>query len=173
MTPAAAPAPEPDSIIGVGSAAPAFSLHDTPHSRISLEDLRGRPIVLIFYVADWHPAAAEQLRQLEELRLTLGDDAPAFLGISIDATWSHGAFARDLGVGFPLLADDQPPGGVAQAYGVDSSETGRSRRAIVVVDGAGVVRWSGAFPEALNPGVDGILSALDAIRDQGRASAHG
>ena len=56
-----------------GWIAPPFSLRDSPHSSLSLDDLRGGPVVLVFYVADWHPVAAEQLRQLEELRPMLGE----------------------------------------------------------------------------------------------------
>src|SRR5262249_46463502 len=85
------------------------------------------------------------------------------LGISVDATWSHQAFARASGLGFPLLADDAPPGAVARAYGVFVPETGRSRRALFVIDREGVVRWSATFPDALDPGVDGVLSALEAL----------
>lgn len=155
------------STVRPGTVAPPFALNDSPHSRISLRDLRGRPVVLVFYVADWHPVAAEQLRHLEDLRTRIGDGGPALIGISIDATWSHAAFARDLGIEFPLLADDQPPGAVARAYGVDSIETGRSRRAVVVIDAAGIVRWSAVFPDALNPGLDGILTALEAFAAPG------
>jgi peroxiredoxin len=161
------------STVRPGSVAPPFSLNDSPHSRISLRDLRGRPAVLVFYVADWHPVAAEQLRQLEVLRTRLGDGAPALIGISIDATWSHAAFARDLEIKFPLLADDQPPGAVARAYGVDSTETGRGRRAVIVIDAAGIVRWSAVFPDALNPGLDGILTALEALAAPGETSPSG
>jgi peroxiredoxin len=161
------------STVRPGSVAPPVSLNDSPHSRISLRDLRGRRSVRVFYVADWHPVAAEQLRQLEDLRTRIGDGGPALIGISIDATWSHAAFARDLGIEFPLLADDRPPGAIARAYGVDSTDTGRSRRAIVVIDAGGIVRWSAVFPDALNPGLDGILTALEAFAAPGETSPSG
>ena len=153
----------PASLISPGSVAPAFSLADSPHSRLALDDLRGRPVVLAFYVADWHPVATEQLRQYEELRSTLDGADLTIVGISVDAIWSHVAFADALQIRFPLLSDDEPPGAVARAYGVQSSEMGRSRRALVVIDGVGIVRWSAIFPDAVNPGVDGILSALEVI----------
>ncbi|HEU0236166.1 MAG TPA: peroxiredoxin family protein [Candidatus Limnocylindrales bacterium] len=156
-----------DGPIAPGSDAPPFSLRDTPHSRVRLEDYRGRALVLVFHVADWHPVATAQLTRLRDLVTELGRLNAAVVAISTDATWSHEAFARDIDIAFPLLADDEPPGATASAYRVHDRATGRSRRAIVVVDHAGVVRWSATFPDAVDPGVDGVLSALEALRRAG------
>jgi hypothetical protein len=46
---------------------------------------------------------------------------------------------------------------------VYSAASGRSERALFVLDPSGTVVWSGTFPDAVNPGVAGILSALEAI----------
>lgn len=153
----------PDRPLRPGARAPGFELRATPYSTVRLDDLRGRPVVLAFYVADWHPVAADQLAQLEALSPELQPVGAHVLGISVDGTWSHSAFARERSLSFPLLADDSPPGAVADAYGVLASESGRSRRALFVIDADGVVRWSGVFPDAVTPGVDGVLSALEAL----------
>jgi peroxiredoxin len=139
-------------------------LHDTPHSRMGLDDFRGRALVLVFYVADWHPVAADQLAAYQELLPDLAQLDAAVLGISVDATWSHAAFAHANRLTFPLLADDEPPGAVARSYRVYMPETGRSQRALFVIDRDGRVRWSATFPDMLNPGVDGVLAALEALR---------
>lgn len=152
--------------LGAGIHAPEFALHDTPHSRVALADLRGRAVILAFYVADWQPVAMDQLAQLAELTPELDRLGASVLGVSVDGTWSHAAFARAANVPFPLLADDEPPGAVASAYGVLVPESGRSRRALFVIDPAGVVAWSATYPEEVNPGVDGVLSALEAIVDR-------
>ena len=157
-------ASDPATPLSAGAPAPPFALHDSPHSRAALADFRGRAVVLTFYVADWHPVASAQLALYQELLPHLERLGASVLGISVDATWSHQAFARASGIGFPLLADDAPPGAVARAYGVFVPETGRSRRALFVIDGEGIVRWSATFPDALNPGADGVLSALEALR---------
>jgi peroxiredoxin len=153
----------PPSPLAAGALAPSFALSDTPSSRLALEDLRGRDVVVVFYVADWHPVATAQLARYQELLPELERRGAAVVGISTDATWSHESFARELGITFPLLADDSPPGAVARLYGVHEPETGRSRRALFVIDGGRVVSWSGVFPDALDPGVDGVLSALERI----------
>jgi peroxiredoxin len=155
--------------LGAGIQAPEFTLHDTPHSRVSLADLRSRAVVLAFYVADWHPVAMDQLAQLAELTPELDRLGASVLGVSVDGTWSHAAFASAANVAFPLLADDEPPGAVAGAYGVFVPESGRTRRALFVIDPAGVVAWSATYPEEVNPGVDGVFSALEAIADPGRS----
>jgi peroxiredoxin (alkyl hydroperoxide reductase subunit C) len=131
---------------------------------VVLEDLRGRAVVLAIYIADWHPVATAQLTLYQELLPHLRRLDATVLGISVDVVWSHQAFTRASGIGFPLLADDAPPGAVARAYGVFVPDTGRSRRALFVIDGEGIVRWSAIFPDVLNPGADGILSALEALR---------
>ena len=122
--------------------------------------------MLAFYVADWHPVAMDQLAQLAELTPELDRRGASVLAVSVDGTWSHAAFARAVNVPFPLLADDEPPGAVARAYGVFVPESGRSRRALFVIEPTGVVGWSATVPDEVNPGVDGLMSALEMVADR-------
>jgi peroxiredoxin len=85
------------------------------------------------------------------------------VGVSVDSVWCHRAFASDLGLEFRLLSDFHPRGGAARAYGVYHPRQGTSRRALFVVDAAGVIRWHYLAPPEVNPGVDGILTALEAL----------
>jgi peroxiredoxin len=154
-----------------GEAAPGFSLRCAPHCRGSLEDLRGRPGILAFYVADWHPVCCSQLALYEELLSEFQRFGAGLIGISADSIWSHAAFARAYGLHFPLLSDQSPRGAVARAYGVYNWRTGTSRRALFVLDGDGIVRWSATYPDAVNPGADGILSALEKLVHSVEAAA--
>jgi len=147
-----------------GTPAPDFVLHDAPHSRVTLADFSNRLLVLVFYVADWHPVATAQLRLYQDLLPHLRHLGAAVVGVSTDGCWSHAAYARAIDVRFPLLADDAPPAALAHAYGVYASSTRRSQRAIFVVDGRAIVRWSATFPDNVNPGADGMLSALEGLR---------
>lgn len=149
--------------LAAGSRAPDFALKDTPYSSVSLSDLIGRAAVLVFYVADWHPVASDQLIQLSALQPEFERLGASLVGIAVDSPWSHAAFAAEKSITFPLLSDDAPAGQVARAFGVYASGSGRSERAIFVLDASGTVIWSGTFPDAVNPGVDAILSALEAI----------
>jgi peroxiredoxin len=89
------------------------------------------------------------------------------VGISIDHAWCHIAFASSRNLHFPLLADFHPKGEVAQQYGVYNDEIGMSERALFVVDGEGVIRWSYVSPIGVNPGADGILAALESMQPAG------
>ena len=155
--------PGPQVPLAAGSPAPHFMLHDGPHSSIGLSDLLGRAAVLVFYVADWHPVASDQLGQLTELQPEFERLGSSVVGIAVDSPWSHAAFAAELSIAFPLLSDDAPAGHVARAFGVYSSASGRSERALFVLDPSGMVVWSETFPDTVNPGVDAVLSALEAI----------
>jgi peroxiredoxin len=149
--------------LAAGSRAPQFMLHDGPHSRVGLSDLLGRASVLVFYVADWHPVASDQLVQLATLQPEFERLGACVVGIAVDSPWSHGAFAAENSIPFPLLSDDAPAGHVARSFGVYSPASGRSERALFVLDASGMVVWSGVFPDTVNPGVDAVLGALESI----------
>ncbi len=85
-------------------------------------------------------------------------------GISVDGAWCHLAFAKDRKLQYPLLADFEPKGAVARSYGVYRDKDGTSERALFLIDGEGVVRWSYVSPIGINPGADGALQALEDVR---------
>jgi peroxiredoxin len=152
-----------------GTPAPRFALRCAPHCLASSEDYAGRPLVLAFYVADWHPVCRDQLALYQALLPELERLGAALVGVSTDGVWSHAAFGRHLGLDYPLLADDAPRGAVARAYGAYDRRARSARRALAVVDGRGTVRWSAAFPEAINPGADGLFTALEALKGEADA----
>lgn len=147
-----------------GTIAPDFSLHATPDQSIALRELRGRPVVLAFYPADWSPVCGDEMTLLNAARHEMEVFGAVLLGISVDSVWSHTAFAEQRKLHFPLLADFEPKGAVARAYGVYRETDGTSERALFVIDGDGVIRWSYVSPIAINPGVDGILDALGRLQ---------
>src|SRR6266568_3563442 len=65
---------------------------------------------------------------------------------------------------FALLADFEPKGGVARAYGAYRSAEGVSERALFVIDKNGVLAWSHCSPITMSPGADGILEALERLQ---------
>ena len=158
----AAPA-APAGPLPAGTPAPDFRLARTPDQTVSLRELRGRPVILAFYPADWSPVCGDQMALYNEVLPEFERYDAQLLGISVDGAWCHLAFARDRTLKFPLLADFEPKGAVARAYGVYRARDGYSERALFVVDAEGVIRWSDVSPVGVNPGADGILRALDAI----------
>jgi peroxiredoxin len=150
-------------VIRPGAPAPDFTLPAGPDRQVSLRDLRGKPVVLVFYPADWSPVCGDQVVLYNELLPEFEALGAQIVGVSVDGPWCHAAFARDRKLRFPLLADFEPKGAVARRFGVYRDADGTTERALFVIDADGVVRWSYVSPIDVNPGADGILAALDAL----------
>lgn len=157
--------------LAAGAAAPLFSLNATPNQALSLSDLRGRPVILAFYPADWSPVCGDQMGLYNAILPEFHRFDAQLLGISVDGTWCHAAFAEQRHLHFPLLADFEPKGSVAQRYGVYRHQDGTTERALFVIDGEGIIRWSYVSPVGINPGADGILAALEALQPQATQGA--
>ena len=156
-------APAPSSPLPPGTGAPDFTLPATEGESVSLRDLRGKPVVLVFYPADWSPVCGDQLVLYNEVLPLFAEHRAKVLAASVDGIWSHRAFAADRKLRFPLLADFEPKGAVARAYGAYDAAAGVSKRALFVIDGKGTIRWSYVSPGDVNPGADGILAALECL----------
>jgi peroxiredoxin len=151
------------AILSPGTLAPEFTLHVTPDQTLSLSELRGKPVILAFYPADWSPVCGDQMSLYNEIHSEFQKYEAQILGISVDGVWCHEAFAKDRHLHFPLLADFEPKGAVAQRYGAYRKSEGVCERALFVIDKNGIITWSYLSPVAVNPGADGILEALDQL----------
>jgi peroxiredoxin len=153
----------PEHALPPGTPAPDFSLRSTPDQSVSLSELRGRPVVLIFYPADWSPVCNDELAVFNELLPEFARYDAQLIGISVDGVWCHNAFADARNLGFTLLADFEPKGEVAKTYGVYRDKEGVSERASFVIDPEGVIVWNEVSPVGINPGAGGVLAALEAM----------
>jgi peroxiredoxin len=152
-----------------GSEAPDFELPAGPDQTVSLAGLRGQPVILAFYPADWSPVCSDQMALYHEVLPEFQRFNAELLGISVDGIWSHLAFAADRNLHFPLLADFEPKGEVARAYDVYRATDGTSERALYVIDANGLVTWSYVSPVDVNPGANGILRTLENLAQDGGA----
>ncbi|MGH9300698.1 MAG: peroxiredoxin [Acidimicrobiales bacterium] len=123
--------------VGVGDAAPAFTLAGTGGRNYSLSDFEGKAVVLVFYPGDNTPVCTRQLcsythdmSQFEELDVTV-------LGISPQDVSSHEKFAQSKELKMPLLADTDKT--VGQSYSI-LGPMGFYRRSIFVIDAQGIIR---------------------------------
>src|SRR2546429_9418480 len=119
--------------VRAGTRAPDFTLHSAPDQTVSLHDFRGRPVILAFYPADWSPVCGDQLALYNEVLPEFQKHKAELLGISVDGVWCHEAFAKDRHLHFPLLADFEPKGAVAKAYGAYRDGDGFCERALFVI----------------------------------------
>jgi peroxiredoxin len=153
-----------------GTKAPLFTLPAAPDRVVSLEEFRGRPVVLAFYPADWSPVCGDQMSLYSALHAEWDRFDAVLLGISVDGVWCHAAFAEQRHLRQTLLSDFEPKGEVARRYGVYAAAAGTSGRALFVIDRDGIIRWSYLSPPAVNPGADGILEALEQLTTKEVAS---
>jgi len=146
-----------------GDTAPGFKLYATPDQLFSLEELKGKNVILAFYPADWSPVCSDQMALYNETLKYFTRHEAVLLGISVDSKWCHLAFSQSRKLHFPLLADFEPKGEVSKQYGVYNENEGESERALFVIDKEGTIAWSYLSPTAINPGADGILDALESL----------
>ncbi len=99
-----------------GSAAPAFRLQDQKGEWHSLEDYRGKWVVLYFYPKDATPGCTTQACEFRDNIFAFRDAGAVILGVSVDDVESHKKFAEEHGLPFTILAD--PEKKTAKDYGV-------------------------------------------------------
>jgi peroxiredoxin len=153
-------------ILQPGTPAPDFTLPAKLGENLKLSDLRGKPVVLIFYPADWSPVCGDQLAFYNEIYPEFQKHNAQLVGISVDGIFCHQAYAKSRNLEFPLLADFEPKGAVSKTYGAYRGADGYCDRALFVIDAKGMIRWSYLSPIGENPGADGILSALENLEAQ-------
>ena len=146
-----------------GDLAPDFELHATPDQKFALHELRGKNVILAFYPGDWSPVCGDQMSLYNEMLKFFKKFNAELIGISVDSKWCHMAFMQARNLHFTLLADFEPKGDTAKKYGCYDQKEGQCERALFVLDGEGIIRWSYLSPVAINPGADGIIEALENI----------
>jgi len=151
--------------IAVGQAAPDFALKDQNQKEVKLSDYAGKKnVVIVFYPLDWSPTCTKEhacfvndMRDFETL------DAEV-LGVSVDSVWSHKAYAEKMGIHYPLLADFQPRGQMAEKYGIYLPERGITGRAIFIVNKAGKVAWIKNYDIPVVPDIKEVAAALAQVK---------
>ena len=110
---AAAPAPE---MAAVGAPAPNFSLPSQEDKMVSLNDYKGKWVVLYFYPKDMTSGCTIEAHNFQRDLPKYDADNAVVLGVSFDTVESHKTFCTKDSLTFKLLAD--PDHKVVDAYGV-------------------------------------------------------
>lgn len=127
--------------IAVGQKAPEFTLKDQNGQEVKLSDLKGQNVLLAFYPLDFSPVCSkEHVCFVNDLKRFEGLNAKV-LGVSVDSFYTHKAFADQMKINYPLLADFHPKGEVARKFGLYLDDKGMTNRATVILDKDGVVRY--------------------------------
>jgi peroxiredoxin len=151
-------------MIAAGETAPDFTLKDQDGENVSLTDFRGRKLLIVFFPFAFSGVCSDQLSLYQsDLKPQLAEKGIEMVGISIDHIHALRAFQEKLGIDTTLLADFEPKGEVAKAYGSWFEPAGMANRTLVLVDEDGKVEWAYESPSpGESPGPDLVLSALSA-----------
>src|SRR5262245_12168986 len=131
--------------VTVGEKAPGFSLpgtegKDDGHRGYSLEEFKGKPVVLVFYPGDNTPVCTKQLNAYTSDIGEFTEVGAQILAISPQNVESHEGFAaKQGGFAFPLLADTDKK--VGEAYGI-LGPLGFYRRSVFVCDAEGLIKYA-------------------------------
>lgn len=154
-----------------GNRVPDFELKDQRGQSWRLADHRGKVVALVFYSKDGMQVCTKQMCSMRDRWTDYQRTGAEVVAISVGTEQSHKKFADRHELPQHLLADER--GEVTARYGVKSL-LGGSQRAVIVIDGAGVVRYRKAILPIFRPGDDEVIAAIQgAIPAQAVASAGG
>ena len=128
--------------LSVGDRAPEFSLPDQDKQVVSLADLRGTPVLLVFYPFAFSRICTGELCQLRDELAAYTDAGVKVLAVSTDPVFSLKAYKAAEGFEFPLLSDFWPHGTVAQAYGAFNEKAGMALRGTFLIDAEGKIAFA-------------------------------
>lgn len=135
--------------IEVGDEARDFTLRDQNNEEFTLAAQRGdKAVLIVFYPLAFTGICTGELKRVREDPATFSTDAVETVSISCDSVYAQKIYSQREGFEFRLLSDFWPHGGVAQLYGAFNERAGFADRATVLIDRAGIVR----FTEHYGPG---------------------
>ena len=154
--------------IAIGQAAPDFSLFDSEKNKVTLSELKGKNVVLLFFPLAFTGVCTKELCSVRDNIATYNDTNAQVLGISVDSLFVLDKFKQEQSLNFPLLSDFNKE--AAKAFDVlyevfpAFEMQGVSKRAAFVVDKEGVVKYAEicATPGDL-PDFAAIQSTLQSI----------
>jgi peroxiredoxin Q/BCP len=143
----------------VGASAPDFSLKDGNGEKWSLNDQRGKVVVLLFYPGDETPICTRQMCSVRDRWEDYAASGAEVVGISTDSVESHKEFAKHHDLPLRLLSDSDQA--VANFYGARSLIPGKVARSVFVIDAKGIIRHRDVRPLGLfRPKDDEVLRAI-------------
>jgi len=146
--------------VEVGQQAPNFSLLNTERQPITLESLRGKPVILAFFPLAFSPVCTEEMCTFRDALAELNDANAQVVGVSVDSPFALRAFAEAQGLKYPLLSDFNKE--TSLAYGVLNENLlgtfkGVANRSVFVIDRNGKIahKWVSEDPR-VQPNYDDI-----------------
>jgi peroxiredoxin len=153
--------------VEVGQQAPNFSLLNTERQPVTLESLRGKPVILAFFPLAFSPVCTEEMCIFRDALAELNDANAQVVGISVDSPFALRAFAEAQKLQYPLLSDFNKE--TSQAYGVLNENLlgvfkGVANRSVFVIDANGKIahKWVSDDPR-VQPNYDEVKAKAKAL----------
>ncbi|MCW3073568.1 MAG: peroxiredoxin [Flaviaesturariibacter sp.] len=151
-------------MIQIGQQAPDFSLFDTGKNKLSLSDLRGKNVLLLFFPLAFTSVCTAELCSIRDsIKQYEAVDAQP-LGISTDSLFTLAKFKEEQALNFPLLSDynkevSEAYGSLYETWGFDYK--GVTKRSAFLVDREGIVRYAEVLENAgEQPNFNAIKAAM-------------
>jgi peroxiredoxin len=150
----------------VGSKAPDFTLSNQDRQPVTLSSMAGKTVVLAFFPAAFTSVCQKELCHFRDQLAAFNSVNATVFGISVDTPFTLKEFARQNTLNFELLSDFNKD--AIQKFDVVNPDMGGlkgiARRAVVVVDGQGVIRYREITPTPGDePQYDKVKAAVDAL----------
>jgi peroxiredoxin len=127
--------------VQVGDAAPDFRTRNQHGQPVALSELRGSPVLLVFYPFAFTGICTGELADLQRNLGEIEAAGARVLAVSTDTMFALRVFAEQEQLRFELLTDHWPHGAIAASYGVFDAEVGCALRGSFLIDAAGTVTW--------------------------------
>jgi peroxiredoxin (alkyl hydroperoxide reductase subunit C) len=166
----------------VGEPAPYFEMLSTKNleslkETVSLEDYKGKWLILFFYPYDFSFVCPTEILALSERYEEFKDLNADILGVSTDSVYSHKAWLKTpeeengiQGTHYLLASDNTHE--VSEAYGVLVEEEGAALRGLFIIDPEGVLQYSVIHNMDVGRSVDETLRVLEALQSGGLCGAN-
>ncbi len=156
--------------VKTGQSAPGFTLYDSEKNKVSIENFRGRNVVLLFFPQSFTGTCTTEL-------CAVRDDISAYhkldaevLAISVDSLFTHAKYKEVYNLNFRLLSDFNKE--VSAAYGTLYDEfafgmKGVSKRSAFAVDKEGIIRYAEVLEKATDvPSLDAVKKTLTQLQEE-------
>lgn len=154
------------SVPKIGQAAPSFNLPDVEMKSRSLEEFRGKKLVLAFFPAAESPVCTTEMCALRDSITMLKSLGAQVVGISVDGPFANKIFTENRHLNFPILSDYKRE--VINKYGIVMANLGplegynAAKRSVFVLDENGIIRYRWISDNPLvEPNYGEIKSALE------------
>jgi len=150
-----------------GQQAPSFSLYDSDKNKITLSDLKGHNVLLLFFPAAFTGTCTKELCSVRDNISVYNNANAKVFGISVDMVYSLSKYKEEQQLNFSLLSDFNKE--VSAAYGClydtfSYEMKGVSKRAAFIIDKIGIVRYAEVLEKATDlPNFEAIQKTLQSL----------